>query len=278
MKVTSTLLIALAIVFVLAAPARAQSATSESELQLGVDAYKNSHYDEAIQHFQKAVDLDSSNLRDRMYLATAYVSQFIPGVETPENIRMAEEAAEQYQQVLASNVGRDYRINSAKGIAYLYLNMKKFEDSKTYYQMASDLDPTDPEAVYSLGVIDWTECYQPRMEARARLGLRPEQNLDARNANQKKVCDELRVKNTSAVEHGIETLKKAIELRPDYDDAMAYLNLMYREKADLECDDPGARSEDLKTADEWVDKTLAIKKAKAEKAQEQNSATAPSPQ
>ena len=53
------------------------------------------------------------------------------------------------------------------------------------------------------------------------------------------------------------------------------MNLMYREKADLECDDLAARAEDLKTADEWVDKTLATKKAKAEKA---SAATAPNPQ
>ena len=33
-------------------------------------------------------------------------------------------------------------------------------------------------------------------------------------------------------------LEKALELRPDYDDAMAYMNLMYRERADLQCDDP----------------------------------------
>jgi hypothetical protein len=60
-------------------------------------------------------------------------------------------------------------------------------------------------------------------------------------------------------------LNKAIQLRPDYDDAMAYLNLMYREKADVECDDLAARQEDLKTADHWVDQTLSTKKAKAEK-------------
>ena len=68
------------------------------------------------------------------------------------------------------------------------------------------------------------------------------------------------------VEDGIAKLQKALELRPDYDDAMAYLNLMYRERADLECDNPAARAADLKTADDWVDKTLATKKAKAEKA------------
>jgi hypothetical protein len=56
---------------------------------------------------------------------------------------------------------------------------------------------------------------------------------------------------------------------------MAYLNLMYREKADLECDDLSTRKQDLKTADEWVDKTLTTKRAKANKAAV---ATAPNPQ
>ena len=47
---------------------------------------------------------------------------------------------------------------------------------------------------------------------------------------------------------------------------MAYMNLLYRRRGDLQCGDEGARSADLKTADEWVDKTLAVKKAKADKA------------
>ena len=44
---------------------------------------------------------------------------------------------------------------------------------------------------------------------------------------------------------------------------MAYMNLMYRERADYECDNPDARTADLKTADNWVDKTIATKKEKA---------------
>jgi hypothetical protein len=43
------------------------------------------------------------------------------------------------------------------------------------------------------------------------------------------------------------------------------MNLLYRERADVQCADPAARAADLKTADEWVDKTMAVKKAKAEK-------------
>src|SRR5437879_11621911 len=235
------------------------------QLNKVVESYKNSHFEQAIDHFQQAVQLDSSLTNARMYLATAYVSLYIPGVDSPDNIRNAQQAIDQYQKVLDDKPSREQKVNSAKGIAYLYLNMKKFDDAKKFYRMASDIDPNDPEPYYSVGVIDWTACYQPRMEKRAELGLKPEENLNPKNKDQKKACEELKVKNMPSIQEGIDTLTKAIQLRPDYDDAMAYMNLMFREKADVECDDLPGRAQDLKTADSWVDKTLATKKAKAEK-------------
>jgi tetratricopeptide (TPR) repeat protein len=238
---------------------------ARDQLNKGVTAYKNAKYEEAIDHFQQAVALDPTLINAKMYLATAFAQQYIPGADTPENNKMAEQAIEQYQRVLDMKPARDQRVNSAKGIAYLYLNMKKFDDAKKYYRMAADVDPNDPEPYYSVGVIDWTACYQPRMEERAKLGLKPDENLNPKNKDQKKVCADLKVKNMPSITEGIDSLNKAIQLRPDYDDAMAYLNLMYREKADVECDDLNARQEDLKTADTWVDRTLSTKKAKAEK-------------
>jgi tetratricopeptide (TPR) repeat protein len=238
---------------------------ARDQLNKGVTAYKNAKYEEAIDHFQQSVAQDPSLINARMYLATAFAQQYIPGADTPENNKMAEQAIEQYKHVLDMNPPRDQKVNAAKGIAYLYLNMKKFDDAKKYYRMAADIDPNDPEPYYSVGVIDWTACYQPRMEERAKLGLKPDENLSAKNKDQKKVCVQLKAKNLPSIQEGIENLNKAIQLRPDYDDAMAYLNLMYREKADVECDDLAARQEDLKTADHWVDQTLSTKKAKAEK-------------
>ncbi|HXM66315.1 MAG TPA: tetratricopeptide repeat protein [Candidatus Acidoferrum sp.] len=238
---------------------------ARDQLNKGVTAYKNAKYEEAIDHFQQSVAQDPSLINARMYLATAFAQQYIPGADTPENNKMAEQAIEQYKHVLDMNPPRDQKVNAAKGIAYLYLNMKKFDDAKKYYRMAADIDPNDPEPYYSVGVIDWTACYQPRMEERAKLGLKPDENLSAKNKDQKKVCAQLKAKNLPSIQEGIENLNKAIQLRPDYDDAMAYLNLMYREKADVECDDLAARQEDLKTADHWVDQTLSTKKAKAEK-------------
>src|SRR6202035_112279 len=238
---------------------------ARDQLNKGVESYKNNHYEQAIDHFQQSVQLDPGLINARMYLATAYVSQFIPGVDSPDNVRTAQQAIDEYQKVIDANPARDQKVNSAKGIAYLYLNMKKFDDAKKYYRMASDIDPNDAEPYYSVGVIDWTACYQPRMEERAKLGMKPEEHLNPKNKDQKKACAELKVKNMPSIQEGIDSLNKAIQLRPDYDDAIAYLNLMYREKADVECDDLNARQEDLKTADHWVDQTLSTKKAKAEK-------------
>ena len=251
---------------------------ARDQLNKGVKAYKDNHYEQAIDHFQQAVQLDPALINARMYLATAFVSQYIPGVDSPDNLRTAQQAIDEYQKVIDANPSREQKVNSAKGIAYLYLNMKKWDDAKKYYRMAGESDPNDPEPYYSVGVIDWTACYQPRMEERAKLGMKPDEHLSAKNKDQKKLCEELKEKNGPTIQEGIDSLNKAIQLRPDYDDAMAYMNLMYRERADVECDDEAARADDLKTADHWVDETLRVKKAKAEKAaQSQGGITMDSP-
>lgn len=231
---------------------------ARDQLNKGVTAYKNARYEEAIERFKTAVALDPSLINARLYLATAYAQQYIPGADTPDNNRNAEQAIDEYQKVLQQD---PKNINSVKGIAFLYMQMKKFDEAKDYYKKAIDIDPNDPESYYSVAVIDWTQSYQPRMEARAKLGIGPNEPL-----KDKKVCDELRTAHMDTVNEGKQMLEKALQLRPDYDDAMAYLNLMYREEADLDCNDPAARAAALKTADEWVDKTMATKKAKAEKA------------
>jgi tetratricopeptide (TPR) repeat protein len=266
MNKNANLIMLAAVVLALFSSVGCDKLRARDQLNKGVEAYKNNHYEQAIDHFQQAVRLDPSLINARMYLATAFVSQYIPGVDSPDNLRTAQQAIDEYQRVIDANPSRDQKVNSAKGIAYLYLNEKKWDEAKKYYRMASDLDPNDPEPYYSIGVIDWTAAYQPRMEERAKLGMKPEENLNPKNKDQKKVCEELKAKNTSAIQEGIDSLNKAIQLRPDYDDAMAYLNLMYREKGDVECDDLPGRAEDLKTADHWVDETLRVKKAKAEKA------------
>ena len=231
---------------------------ARDQLNKGVASYKNAHYEQAIDHFQQAVNLDPSLSNARLYLATAYAQQYVPGVDAPDNNRNGEQAVEQYKAVLQTD---PKNLGSIKGIAYIYLQMKKFEDAKSYYRKAIEIDPNDPESYYSVAVIDWTQSFAPRMDARNKIGLKPDEPL-----KDKKVCAQLKISNWGVINDGIAQLTTALKLRPDYDDAMAYMNLLYREKADVECDDLDTRTADLKTADDWVDKTMATKKAKAEKA------------
>src|SRR5207248_11484373 len=55
---------------------------ARDQLNKGVQAYKNAKYEEAINRFQNAVALDPSLLNARLYLATAYAQQYVPGADT----------------------------------------------------------------------------------------------------------------------------------------------------------------------------------------------------
>lgn len=233
---------------------------ARDRLNKGVQAYKNAKYEEAINRFKEASELDPELTVAKLYLATAYAQQYVPGIDSPENNRMAEAAIAEYQKVVDANPDQEQKVTGLKGIASLYFGQKKFDQAKEYHRRVLEIDPNDPETYYSIAVIDWTQTYTPRMEERAKIGLKPDEPL-----KDKKVCQLLRDKSLQTVQEGIDMLTKAIELRQDYDDAMAYLNLLYRERADIQCDDPEARAADLKMADEWVEKTMATKKAKAEK-------------
>jgi tetratricopeptide (TPR) repeat protein len=235
---------------------QAPAQTAAAELDLGVAAYKRAKYDEAIQHFQKAVSLDPTLQQAHLYLGTAFAQQYIPGADTSDNNKMAEQAIAHYKAVLQLD---PKNINSLKGIAYLYLQMKKFDNAKEYYRNAIHVDPDDSELYYSVGVIDWTESYQPRMEERVKLNLKPEESFIGYPE-----CWNIRAKNEDHIKEGIEMLTKALTLRRDYDDAMAYMNLLYRERADTECGNQRAHAADLKTADKWVDLTMATKRHKTE--------------
>ena len=88
-----------------------------------------------------------------------------------------------------------------------------------------------------------------------------------------KICDQMKAKDGAAIEEGMKMLQTAIDKRQDYDDAMAYMNLLYRRKAnDMTCDDAAeTRAEYVKTANEWSDKAMAARKKKAEEASKKTS-------
>ena len=71
---------------------------ARDQLNKGVQSYKNAKYEEAINHFQQAVSLDPTLLNARLYLATAFAQQYIPGVDAEDNNRMGQNAIDQYRR------------------------------------------------------------------------------------------------------------------------------------------------------------------------------------
>jgi len=65
------------------------------------------------------------------------------------------------------------------------------------------------------------------------------------------------------VDDGIKALQTATQLKPDYDDAMTYLNLLYRRKADM-VESASERDALTKQADDLLDKVKEIKQKRAE--------------
>ena len=141
-----------------------------------------------------------------------------------------------------------------KAFAFLLFQMKRFDEARSYNLRALAANPDDADVMYLQGVIDWVLTYQVRSRIRARIGLPPQQILE-----DKAFCTDVKKKNQQEVGEGIAVLTKVVKLQPDSDDAMAYLSLLFRERADYECDDNAARSADLKMADSWQDNMERIR-------------------
>jgi tetratricopeptide (TPR) repeat protein len=242
-------------------------------LNKGVNAFKAGQSDTAIEDFKQATELDPSLMMARVYLATAYASLYIPGAPSAENKARGDQAIKEFKDILEIDSNN---LTAIDGIGSLLFQMagtppvdeKGFEESKTYHQRHIQIKPDDPEPYYWIGVIDWTLAW------RANAAMRLDYN---KNNLKKQVHDDqpmptavrtdYAAKDGPLVEEGIADLQKAISLKPDYDDAMAYLSLLYRRKADM-VESADERTSLQKQADDLLDKIKEIKQKRLDQQQQ----------
>src|SRR6202790_1816775 len=184
--------------------------------------FKNGQYDAAIEDFKQAKDLDPQLMNARLYLATAYASQYIPGAPSEQNVRLGNQAVTEFKDVLSVD---DKNLSAIDGIGSILFQMagtpydpKKFEESKSYHQKHIELKPDDPEPHYWIGVIDWTLAFRSNGELRAAYN-REHVNKQVRDTDPlpPALRNEYTAKFGPLVEEGIADLQKAIQIRPDYD-------------------------------------------------------------
>jgi len=237
-----------------------QKLEARDHLNKGVTAFKNAQYPEAVEHFKQAVELDPNFPTARLYLATAYMQQWIPGADSEENNNMAKAAESTFRDVLKDDP------NNTTAIAYLaslFLNEKKWDEARSWYDKLTTVDPKNAVGYYSKGFIAWSQWYPAEGTARANLGMKLE---DPGPIKDKKVKEELKAKYQPIIQDGLKNLDMALQVDPEYDDAMAYENLLVREGADL-CDTKEEYEKQIKIADDWMQKALDTKKIKNEKKQ-----------
>jgi len=240
---------------------------SRDDINKGIGEFKNAKYANAVELFKEAAALDPTNPNARLYLATSYMSQWIPGAESPENLQFAAMAKEEFNKVLEKDPNNTTALASLASIAFNQAGplapdkkLEKLDEAEKWNKRLIEADPKNKEAYYTIGgPIVWAKWYPALMTARAGLHMKPE---DPGPIKDKKIKEELRAKYSAMVDEGIANLQKALDIDKDYDDAMAYMNLLIRERADL-LDSPDEYKKQIEIADGWVQKNLDTKKAKA---------------
>ena len=181
---------------------------ARDNLNKGVRAFRDAHYESAVDFFKEAIRLDPELTNAELYLGTAYAQQFIPGAQSAENQKFADLAIETFSKVLQRDANN---VTATGGLASIYQNTNQFQKAREFYLKNASLEPTNPLPFYAVGSVDWIMVFNknnpPPLEEQAKL-----------------------------VEEGLSNLDKALALNPTYEDAMTYKNLLYREKARLSTD------------------------------------------
>jgi tetratricopeptide (TPR) repeat protein len=245
---------------------------SRDEMNKGVQAYKGGKYVDAANHFKKAIELDPLNKNAQLYLATSYMTQWIPGADSTENNRMYDAAKAEFQKVLDKDPSNNTALASMAFMTYNSAStgtqeqkQKFLEEAKQWNEKRIEADAKDTEAYYSLGVIAWSEAFTPIQTERVKLGMKSEDPGPIKDA---KIRTDLKDEYGKTIDSGIKSLQTALQLDAEYDDAMSYLNLLYRKKADID-DTPDEAKADIAKAEEWFTKALDTKKMKATRPQKQ---------
>jgi tetratricopeptide (TPR) repeat protein len=229
-------------------------------------AYEKEDYGNALKLYLTARQIDPSfDDLDRM-IGYSQIGLYIPEDKSPANEAHADAAIAELSGYLKKRpedrIARDALINmylnanrtsqaidyfrayllshpadleAVKSIATLYAKQGNFNESLNWYQKITLIDSKNPESFYIFGVV----CYE-------KVAKNPPADLKEK---------------VDIIEKGKQALQHAIDMKSDYFEAMAYLNLLWRQQALTETD-PVKAQQDVATADQIRSRTMEIIKQK----------------
>ena len=238
---------------------------ARDDLNKGVNAFTAAQFDTAIEYFKQAKQLDPKLMNARLFLARAYAQQYIPGAPSDQNKRYADQAIEEWKEVLQMDPNN---LNAIDGIGAMLFyegstpfDPKLMEESKTYHEEHIKMKPSDPEPYYWIGQIDYWIAYRANAQLRSVYNAKARKPIQEIDPLPPAVREQFVKEDGAVVDAGIQYLQKAMSLRKDYGDAMAFLNLLLRQKGDME---PTAalRDADNKQADALLEQVKEINQKK----------------
>jgi len=255
---------------------------SKQEIKRGNEFLKAAQYQSALSAYQEALRLDPSEDKLHKHIGIAYMGMYQPGSKHPKDLEYAQKAIDNLKQYVAA-YPQDQKV--LEYLVSMYLNTERYDDAIAFYQ--NELlkrNPKDSKAMQSLAMLyfkkgDFDNGVKWLKERLTVEGNNPEvyyligvQAWD-RSYNYPDVDPAVR---TKIVDDGLTALNKAVEMKPDYFEAISYINLLYREKAKMETD-PAKKQEYTDTANKYLQQALEMRKAAQEKAKAEAAQATPEP-
>lgn len=243
-------------------------------------AYEREDYATALKGYIRARKTDPSFPDLDRLIGYSQIGLYVPDDKSPANEQRADAAIAELSRYLKKRpddrIARDALINTylnanrtsqaidyfrgylqehpgdleaVKSVATLYAKQGNFNESLNWYEKITLLDSKNPESYYIYGVV----CYE-----------KVAKNPPA-DPNEK----------LSIITKGQGALQKAIQMKADYFEAMAYMNLLYRQQAIVETD-PAKQQQLIAEADRIRNQAIEIIKKKKAEAQAQGSGGAKS--
>ena len=243
---------------------------ARDHLNKGIASYRSARYADAVEHFKQAMELDPTWDTPQVYLATSYMSQWIPGAESPENLEFAAKARAEFLKVLEKNPSEETSLGYLAMLAYNQATTgqvtpeqkeARLNESAEWHRKRIAVKP-NKEAYYSLAVINYQKWSPAWLSARSSLRMRSD---DPGPLKDRKVREDLKAKYWTILEDGIQDLDKALEIDPEYVDAMVYKNLLIRQRADL-YESADEYKTDIAAANDLLDKAMSTRKLLTERA------------
>jgi tetratricopeptide (TPR) repeat protein len=213
-----------------------QKIEARMEIKQANEAYQKEDYAGAHSHYIRARQIDPSFPELSRMIGYSQIGMYIPDDKSPKNEVHADAAIRELSDYLRKRpddrVARDALINmylnanrtsqaidyflnylkehpadleAVRSVATLYAKQGNFNESLNWYQKITLLDSKNPEAFYVFGVV----CYE-------KVAKNPPADIN---------------ENMALIERGKAALQRAIDMKPDYFESMAYLNLLWRQQA-----------------------------------------------